>query len=104
MPIHNRASCVTCVTNLASTTNHPQWKAVCANSGKHLFVAESRVSIEVWDNHGKGKDKKVFLGGVSLTIPQLLSHGDSHKELHLALTGGTASGQVDTRITWTPRG
>ncbi|KAH9395557.1 hypothetical protein TYRP_020584 [Tyrophagus putrescentiae] len=101
LPIKNRASCVTCVTNPVNNSLNPVWNSVCAKSGKHLFVQESRVSIELWDNHGVGAANKVFLGGVSLTIPQLLSQGDSHRELHLSLAGGVASGLLNFRVTWT---
>ena len=103
LPIQNRASCVSCSTNLQSSTSHPYWNDVCAGSGKYLFVSDSRVSFEVWDSHGTGAANKIFLGGASLTIPQLLSHGDNHRELHLGLTGGSASGSVVGRVTWTPK-
>lgn len=65
-------------------------------------MPDSRVTFEVWDNHGTGAANKEFMGGASLTIAQLLSHGDSHKELHLALQGGHWAGQMNARVTWTP--
>ena len=100
LPIQDRHTCVSCSTNVATSTNHPNWHSVCAGSGKYMFVDQSRVSIEVWDHHGQGNN--VFMGGASLTIPQMLNHGDNHREINLSLTGGHASGQVTTRITWTP--
>ena len=103
LPIQNRASCVSCSSNVVPSTTLPTWHSVCAGSGKYLFVSDARVSFEVWDNHGEGAANKIFLGGASVTIPQLLSHGDNHKQLHLALTGGHTAGQVNAIVTWTPK-
>ena len=59
--------------------------------------------IEVKDVPGMhtGGGTSVFLGGASLTIPQLLSHADNGKELRLALDGSTLnSGFINVQITW----
>jgi len=45
--------------------------------------------------------KNNFIGGASLTIPQLVANGDSHKEIALPLAGGAGSGKIYVRVTWT---
>ena len=41
-----------------------------------------------------------FLGGAALTIPTLLSHGDNHKVIHLAMAGSNVnSGYLNVQIT-----
>nr|XP_027206082.1 uncharacterized protein LOC113799616 isoform X2 [Dermatophagoides pteronyssinus] len=100
LPIQDRRDCITCSTQVRSNTNNPIWNEVCTGSGNYLLVSDSRVAIEVW-NH-LGTSNNIFLGGVSLTIDQLVNHGDNHRAINLAMAGNKP-GQLTTRITWTQR-
>ena len=101
LPMVDRSQCTTCNTGIIQNSNYPIWNSICSGSGNLLFVEDARVTFEVFDNFATGS--QVFLGGASLTIPQLLSHGDNHKRLHLALIGGHVAGQINARVTWTPK-
>src|SRR5699024_7384652 len=101
LPMVDRSQCTTCNTGIIQNSAYPIWNSICSGSGNLLFVEDARVTFEVFDNFATGS--QVFLGGASLTIPQLLSHGDNHKRLHLALIGGHVAGQINARVTWTPK-
>ena len=101
LPIQDRRNCVSCSTHVKENTNYPVWNEICAGSSNYLFVSDSRVTTEVWDHHGSNNN--VFLGGVTLTIDQLVNHGDNHRQINLAMAGGHNPGQLSTRITWTQR-
>ncbi|KAH9409539.1 hypothetical protein TYRP_010549, partial [Tyrophagus putrescentiae] len=101
LPMTDRSQCTTCLTGTVPSSTFPVWKSICSGSGKLLFVEQSRVTFEVFDNFATGN--QVFVGGASLTIPQLLSHGDNHKRLHLALVGGHIAGQINARVTFSPK-
>ncbi len=99
MPLKNRTTCTSCHTKTISGTLHPVWSAVCEGSHKFQWTDQSRVTFEVWDMISSTKNN--FVGGASLTIPQLIANGDSHKEIPLPLAGGTVSGKIYVRVTWT---
>jgi len=92
--------CSRCETDVIATTTMAAWNKVCSTS-KMLFSDQARVAFELGDHHGPNDN--YFVGGTSLTIPQLLSHGDSGKKLHLAVTGGHIAAQVNVLVTWTPK-
>ncbi|KAJ6225738.1 hypothetical protein RDWZM_004283 [Blomia tropicalis] len=100
LPIQDRSSATTCKTSVITNSDYPHWNSICTGSDALRFVEQSRVIFEVFDNFNG--DRQTFLGGASITIPQLLSHGDNNKQLHLALSGGLIASQINCRITWTP--
>ncbi|OTF76064.1 hypothetical protein BLA29_003127 [Euroglyphus maynei] len=101
LPLQDRRDCVSCSTNVRQNTNYPVWNEVCSGSSGFLFVSDARVAIEVWNHYGTGNN--IFLGGVSLTVDQLVKHGDNHRAVNLAMAGGNRPGQLSTRITYTQR-
>jgi len=99
LPIKNRTTCVSCATKAINGTLHPVWTAVCTGSHTYKWIDGARVTFEVWDQISTTNNN--FIGGASLTIQQLLTNGDSHKEIALPLAGGPGSGKIYVRVTWT---
>ena len=115
LPLQNTATCnAHCRANFVSSGGpggHSKWATAPNGTDRcaGLFVEHAGVFLEAKGLMGQAAGGEVFLGGISLTVPQLLSHGDNNRPLHLELTGAKASPQLpasvflDTRITWTAR-
>ncbi|KAJ6219505.1 hypothetical protein RDWZM_005317 [Blomia tropicalis] len=100
LPIRNRKQCINCTTNLSPTLSNPRWNSVCANSGQNLFVPESRVTFEVWENRGL---RPIFLGGNSITIQQMLNMNVNKQQMNRTIVGGNTYGTLSYRVSWTPK-
>ncbi len=100
LPLKNRTGCTSCQTKVINGTLHPVWSAVCTGSHSFQWVDQARVTFEVWDQISTTSNN--FVGGASLTIPQMVANGDNHKEIALPLAGGPGSGKIYARVTWTP--
>ena len=81
-----RRHCTTCTSSLSSLTRYPTWHQSCLNSHQFRFPLQSRVTFELWESFRTST--KRFLGGITLTIQQLLASDDNGKELYLRTAGG----------------
>ena len=99
MTADERRGAVACSTQTRTNTNYPQWNEICSGTSRYVFPEDARVTVEVWDHLSQGNNK--FLGGVTLTIDQMLNHGDNHRVINMAMAGGDP-GQLTMRITYTP--
>lgn len=82
-------------------TKFPIWDEICLGTSKYVFGYESRVVLETWNHIKEGEN--VFLGGSTITIEELINQSLNGKLLHLALLNGKCPGQINVKITWTPK-
>ncbi|UXI18253.1 hypothetical protein NH340_JMT04196 [Sarcoptes scabiei] len=110
LPLRDRTQCVTCSTHVSkSRSDYVVWNQWCNGSHRYLFRQNSRVVFELWDYKNQVESKKnnrvtenSFIGGSTLTVNEILSHGYNGKLLYLALKATPYPGQLTARVVWTP--
>ena len=106
LPLPEHASCVSCATSVVAVTEggFAYWNQVCggASSG-HLFNELATVTFELWATVGPFQEAKHFIGGASVSVPEMSREQSSGRLLHLPLRAGHLAGQVTVRVTWTPK-
>lgn len=98
-PVKNRTLCG-CQTTTMNSTIHPIWQQSCTSPKTNKWLNTTRITLEIWDQLSTTTTN--FVGGAAVNITQLLTNGDNNKEIQLALAGGSQSGKIWTKITWTP--
>ena len=69
LPMIDRSKCTTCSTPILPNTMYAVWNSICEGSDRLVFIDQSRVTFEVFDNYETGS--QLFLGGASMTRQQL---------------------------------
>lgn len=82
------------------------WQESClpAHNDK-IYTQTARTVVEVWDTLGSGANKKIFLGGNSISVDDLLAGNLNGASWKFTLFDGTVqNGYGVVRINWTPMG
>ncbi|KAH9407245.1 hypothetical protein TYRP_012795 [Tyrophagus putrescentiae] len=108
LPLPEHASCVSCATSVVAVTEggFAYWNQVCSGGGAssgHLFNELATVTFELWATVGPFQEAKHFIGGASVSVPEMSREQSSGRLLHLPLRAGHLAGQVTVRVTWTPK-
>lgn len=97
-PLADHGSCLTCSTPISRSTDFAFWGHHCSDDETAVFSDQAHVAFEVWAREGA---QRSFLGGATLTVPELATGERNGKLLRLPLKAGDVAGQVSVRVTWT---